>query len=435
MNPVQHPSCNFRLLPPPGMTEDQCRTLHCYRDETHVHSFWLPEPQELEALNAGGTVMLRCTGPTHPPLTLRVSPPGDEAAAEGHPQYLLTTDELASLSESLATSNKLNADLAGKLSSRGSFILLLAHAVDKAADMSDLGDILALNSPIRHQLDRIVDVLDDKKGEPTVDEDPTDSALRVVVEGGQLKISVGIKRLDGYDEHPDRPELPITDHELWGNHVARALCSDRGDGATPLILCLDEAMKLALETGSEAIDYKRPIRRDLDGRPCLLDGSYPLVDSPPAVGDRYNFCLCCKLPVTECRHLILPACAKCGVTPTTKYEEGKDKPWIIWCTGCDATASASSPSDCRTIWEDKNRTAALFDSCVAVGHCPKPTTQSAPFHHFYWDGERDEARMDAIHGPGGKGHEDPLSQYGAVVCKTCNTQALVRSNSEDFPEY
>lgn len=75
----------------------------------------------------------------------------------------------------------------------------------------------------------------------------------------------------------------------------------------------------------------------------------------------------------------------------------------------------------------------LFESCEAVGKCPRPTAMSAPYHHFYWDSERDEQRMDEIH-ERGAGHDDPMSDYGAVVCKTCGRKALVLSDSEDFPE-
>lgn len=50
------------------------------------------------------------------------------------------------------------------------------------------------------------------------------------------------------------------------------------------------------------------------------------------------------------------------------------------------------------------------------------------------DGERDAKRMDKIHGKRGKGHDDPLAAYGAVVCKTCGRRALVLHDAEDFPQ-
>lgn len=97
----------------------------------------------------------------------------------------------------------------------------------------------------------------------------TDTPLHARVEDGQLVIRIGIARLDGNECHPDFPELPITDREEWAKDVAYELERDRGDGATPISLCLDAAMKSALELGSEAIDYTRPTKRDEDGDPCL----------------------------------------------------------------------------------------------------------------------------------------------------------------------
>jgi hypothetical protein len=96
-----------------------------------------------------------------------------------------------------------------------------------------------------------------------------DTPLSVKIEKGELVIRVGIARLDGHGGHPDFPELPITDLELWAQDVAYELERDRGDGATPICLCIDAAMKSALEMGSVAIDYKRPTTRDIDGEPSL----------------------------------------------------------------------------------------------------------------------------------------------------------------------
>ncbi len=78
-------------------------------------------------------------------------------------------------------------------------------------------------------------------------------------------------------------------------------------------------------------------------------------------------------------------------------------------------------------------TPALFPTCEAVGTCPCPTVEAAPYHHFYWDSDRDGARMNQIHNHG-KGHDEPLSNYGAVLCKTCGQKALVLSEADDFPQ-
>ncbi len=89
MNAIQHPACNSKLLPPLGMTEDQCHTLHIYREQdehgTYVSSFWIPEPTELDALNAGGSIWFRVMGDTHPPMKLLVSPHGEAGANSDSP--------------------------------------------------------------------------------------------------------------------------------------------------------------------------------------------------------------------------------------------------------------------------------------------------------------------------------------------------------------
>lgn len=74
-----------------------------------------------------------------------------------------------------------------------------------------------------------------------------------------------------------------------------------------------------------------------------------------------------------------------------------------------------------------------FPTCEAVGNCPKPNTDAAPYHHFYWDADRDTDRMEAIHGHGA-GHEDPMSEYTAVICRNCGLQALVHHDADDLPE-
>lgn len=99
----------------------------------------------------------------------------------------------------------------------------------------------------------------------------SDTPLHARIEDNQLVIRIGIDRLDGHDCHPDFPELPIRDRHQWARDVLDELERDRGDGATPLCLMLDEAMKEALAMGSSAIDYKHPTTRDEDGEPCLAN--------------------------------------------------------------------------------------------------------------------------------------------------------------------
>lgn len=74
MNPVPHPSTTRRFGPPPDWVAErhgECATL-CIADilddgqQPFMESLWRPEPAELAALNAGGSVLLGIRGTTHP---------------------------------------------------------------------------------------------------------------------------------------------------------------------------------------------------------------------------------------------------------------------------------------------------------------------------------------------------------------------------------
>lgn len=81
--------------------------------------------------------------------------------------------------------------------------------------------------------------------------------LRVAVEGDELVIRIGCSRIDGNDCHPEIPELPITDPHEWGRDIANEMMRDRGDGATPLCLFMDEMIHEAISMGATGIDHKR----------------------------------------------------------------------------------------------------------------------------------------------------------------------------------
>lgn len=75
---VQSKAANSVLLPPAGMTNEECRPLPVIRfqyvDGTPaVASEWLPSKEELELLNSGATVQLLFIGMTHPPVNIEVT--------------------------------------------------------------------------------------------------------------------------------------------------------------------------------------------------------------------------------------------------------------------------------------------------------------------------------------------------------------------------
>lgn len=81
--------------------------------------------------------------------------------------------------------------------------------------------------------------------------------LGVKVEGDELVIRVGCARIDGNEDHPEIPELPITDPHQWAREIANEMSRDRGDGATPLSLFIDEMIHEAVSMGASGIDHKR----------------------------------------------------------------------------------------------------------------------------------------------------------------------------------
>lgn len=81
MDRHQHPSNNFVLGAPAGMSIDECNALPVtriqYSDGTPaVASYWKPTAAELTLLAQGQAVRLTVLGTTHPPLMLGVDGDG-----------------------------------------------------------------------------------------------------------------------------------------------------------------------------------------------------------------------------------------------------------------------------------------------------------------------------------------------------------------------
>lgn len=78
MIPKRIAGATHNLGPPPGMTAEQCSRLFVRIEMTTLgpvaYSAWEPTPAELEALKAGGHVLLGVVG-GQPPVILSVEPP------------------------------------------------------------------------------------------------------------------------------------------------------------------------------------------------------------------------------------------------------------------------------------------------------------------------------------------------------------------------
>lgn len=93
-----------------------------------------------------------------------------------------------------------------------------------------------------------------------------DRPLRVSIERDQLVIRLGVNTLAHAaeycpvfydDEHnADPPFIKVTDRAAFAVDVLRALQHEEEDGSGPLSKLLDDAIELAYDDGSEAVEYE-----------------------------------------------------------------------------------------------------------------------------------------------------------------------------------
>ncbi|WP_448104726.1 hypothetical protein [Pedobacter panaciterrae] len=75
MLPIDFPETNIVLGKPNDMTDEQCMPLNAYQghDDDGFHFFltaWVPNKEDLEALNAGRPLFLKVVGNGFPPLAM-----------------------------------------------------------------------------------------------------------------------------------------------------------------------------------------------------------------------------------------------------------------------------------------------------------------------------------------------------------------------------
>lgn len=92
--------------------------------------------------------------------------------------------------------------------------------------------------------------------------------LAVAVEGGRLVVSIGVETLAAAFQETDFakpysaqagdwvPRFVVTDPATFAVEVARALRSEREDGAALTHLLLDKACAAAVEGGAEGVDFR-----------------------------------------------------------------------------------------------------------------------------------------------------------------------------------
>lgn len=78
METIKHPHCNSQIGPPPGVSDQDCGTLHVKRwVDPHfgarvITSYWRPSAAELAALNAGGSIAINLYTAVQPMMSAQV---------------------------------------------------------------------------------------------------------------------------------------------------------------------------------------------------------------------------------------------------------------------------------------------------------------------------------------------------------------------------
>ena len=76
MRPIHFPEANKTYVKPEGMTDVECYSVSAYerKDDqgrvTSVSTVWMPNKEDIEAINAGRAIVLQVTGAGMPPVAL-----------------------------------------------------------------------------------------------------------------------------------------------------------------------------------------------------------------------------------------------------------------------------------------------------------------------------------------------------------------------------
>lgn len=73
MRPIDFPESNIVFNKPDNMTDDECLPLPAYRGDNFINTLWMPNKEDIEAINAGRGIVLSIFGKSMPPVSLHTS--------------------------------------------------------------------------------------------------------------------------------------------------------------------------------------------------------------------------------------------------------------------------------------------------------------------------------------------------------------------------
>jgi hypothetical protein len=74
MRPIHFPESNREFSKPSDMTDEQCSSISAYVGESngfpYINTVWMPNKEDIDAINAGRPIILSITSNGMPPVSL-----------------------------------------------------------------------------------------------------------------------------------------------------------------------------------------------------------------------------------------------------------------------------------------------------------------------------------------------------------------------------
>lgn len=70
MRAIDFPESNITFGKPSDMTDEQCFSISAYKGDGFINTVWLPNKEDIEAINAGRPIILSIVGNGMPPVSL-----------------------------------------------------------------------------------------------------------------------------------------------------------------------------------------------------------------------------------------------------------------------------------------------------------------------------------------------------------------------------
>lgn len=70
MRPIHFPESNIQFGKPENMTDEECYSVSAYKGDGFINTVWMPNREDIEAINAGRPIILSITGSSMPPVSM-----------------------------------------------------------------------------------------------------------------------------------------------------------------------------------------------------------------------------------------------------------------------------------------------------------------------------------------------------------------------------